>query len=113
MLYPRYGKSEKTKIQAEKVRQRSVLEMANASDFLNAVEALYRSNICCRKSSAYEMSGNYYLVFDYFSLPKHMIRVLSEYGERQKHRNAAARVRENANLLCHTDAVAVIGKFLV
>ena len=88
-------------------------KMANASDFLNAVEALYRSNICCRKSSAYEMSGNYYLVFDYFSLPKHMIRVLSEYGERQKSRNAAARVRENANLLCHADAVAVIGKFLV
>ena len=87
--------------------------MANASDFLNAVEALYRSNICCRKSSAYEMSGNYYLVFDYFSLPKHMIRVLSEYGERQKSRNAAARVRENANLLCHADAVAVIGKILV
>lgn len=88
-------------------------KMANASDFLNAVEALYRSNICCRKSSAYEMSGNYYLVFDYFSLPKHMIRVLSEYGERQKSRNAAARVRENANLLCHADAVVVIGKFLV
>lgn len=62
-------------------------KMANASDFLNAVEALYRSNICCRKSSAYEMSGNYYLVFDYFSLPKHMVRVLSEYGERQKSRN--------------------------
>lgn len=88
-------------------------KMANVSDFLNAVEALYRSNICCRKSSAYEMSGNYYLVFDYFLLPKHMIRVLSEYGERQKSRNAAARVRENANLLCHADAVAVIGKFLV
>ena len=113
MLYPRYGKSEKTKYRLKKSDSGLCWKMANASDFLNAVETLYRSNICCRKSSAYEMSGNYYLVFDYFSLPKHMVRVLSEYGERQKSRNAAARVRENANLLCHADAVAVIGKFLV
>ena len=33
MLYPRYGKSEKTKIQAEKVRQRSVLENGECVGF--------------------------------------------------------------------------------
>lgn len=88
-------------------------KLENASDFLRAVESLHHQNICCRKSSAYELGGKYYLIFDYPSVPLPALRVLSEFGTKIKKKNAAARIRENGRLLCQNNAVAAIGKYLV
>ncbi len=81
--------------------------------FLDAVEQLYRQNVCCNHNSAYVYKGEYYLIFDYPSIPQKLRRVLSEYGNRSSSSLTAARIRENGKQLCRNNAIASIGKYLV
>ncbi len=85
-----------------------------ASDnFLDTLEKLYRQNVCCNKNSAYIYNSEYYLIFDYPSIPRKLKRVLSEYGEKSGGKLAAAKIKENGKLLCRQNAISQIGRFLV
>ncbi len=81
--------------------------------FMSAVEQLYRANIRCAKNSAYKKSGEYFLIFDYPAIPARLNRILSEYGEKQNERLAAARIKETAKPVCKRNAVEIIGRALV
>ena len=64
------------------------------------------------KNSAYEKDGVYYLIFDYPAVPKRFKRILHEYGVRCGDNIFAANLRENAQEICRSNAIAVIGKCL-
>ena len=86
--------------------------LADCTDFLNAVEALYRQRWYGAGNAAYEWEGSYYLLFD-FPLPPSARRVLHEYAVQSGGALLAARVRERGRPLCERSAVAVIGEKLV
>lgn len=81
--------------------------------FLSAIEALYRQGIYCGKNAAYELNGEYYLIFDYPGVPKALGRVLTEFAEKKGGIIAAARVRERGTPICERSAIAAIGSHLV
>ncbi len=87
--------------------------LGNCANFLNAIEVLYRQNVCCNRNSAYVCNNEYYLIFDYPSIPRKLVRVLSEYSGKKGGRVFAARIRENGRQLCPSNAIAVIGGNLV
>lgn len=87
--------------------------LGSGSSFLSALEQLYREGVCCRKNSAYKLGTEYYLVFDYPVIPMGLRRILSEYGEKRGGKFAAARIKENAKLICAHNAIDVIGRCLV
>ncbi len=87
--------------------------LGTSGNFLDSIEKLYRQNVCCNRNSAYEYNGEYYLIFDYPSIPQKLKRVLSEYGERRRGNLIAADIRENGRLLYKTNAILGIGKYLV
>ena len=62
--------------------------------------------------AAYEKDGVYYLIFDYPAVPKRFKRILHEYGVRCGDNIFAANLRENAQEICRSNAIAVIGKCL-
>lgn len=84
-----------------------------SASFLNAVEQLYRQNICCRNNSAYKLNGEYFLVFDYPVLPQSLSKILLEYGRRLSGRFTAVRIKETAKPVCTRNAIENIGKHLV
>ncbi len=86
--------------------------LANCTDFLNAVEMLYRLRWYGTGNAAYEWNGSYYLLFD-FPLPLSARRVLQEYAVQRGGALLAARVREQGRPLCERNAVSVIGEKLV
>lgn len=83
------------------------------TDFLNAVEALYRSGFYSAKTAAYEWNGSYYLVFRYPSVPSAVRRVLTEFSVASGGVLFSAQVRERGRELCAQNAVAYIGRQLV
>lgn len=87
--------------------------LGSSGNFLDAVEQLYRQNVCCNHNSAYMYNDEYYLIFDYPSIPQKLRRVLSEYGSKGRNRLSAARIKENGTLLCGHNAIAQLGKHLV
>ncbi|MCH5297328.1 MAG: adaptor protein MecA [Ruminococcus sp.] len=87
--------------------------LGGSGNFLDTIEQLYRQNVCCNHNSAYMYNNEYYLIFDYPSIPHKLKRVLSEYGNKGKNSLSAARVKENGKQLCRNNAIAQIGKFLV
>lgn len=87
--------------------------LGNSGNFLDTIEQLYRQNVCCNHNSAYMYNDEYYLIFDYPSIPHKLRRVLSEYGSKGRNCLSAARVKENGKQLCKHNAIAQIGKFLV
>ena len=80
---------------------------------MNAVEQLYRRNICCRNNSAYKLNNDYYLVFDYPALPESLSNILLEYGRKLSGKFAAARIKETAKPICERNAIESIGKHIV
>lgn len=87
--------------------------LGNSGNFLNAIEMLYRQNVCCNKNSVYVYNNEYYIIFEYPAIPRRFRRVLSEYAEKRGGRTFAARVMENGRRLCKVNAIAQIGKHLV
>lgn len=87
--------------------------LGSSGNFLDAVEMLYRQNVCCNKNSAYVCNNEYFLLFDYPALPKKLKTVLSEYARPAGGSIAAAGIRENGKPLCINNAIARIGKYLV
>ncbi len=87
--------------------------LGDSACFLDAIEQLYRQNTCCGKNSAYALDGEYFLIFDYPSIPGSLKRVLSEYGKKRGGSLAAAKIRETAKPVCEHNAIAQIGRFLV
>lgn len=87
--------------------------LGNSGNFLDTVEQLYRQNVCCNHNSAYVYKDEYYLIFDYPSIPQKLKRVLHEYGSKSGGRVTAANIRENGRQLCRHNAIAKIGKHLV
>lgn len=87
--------------------------LGNSGNFLDAIEQLYRQNVCCNHNSAYMYNDEYYLIFDYPSIPQKLRRVLSEYGNKGKNSIITARVKENGKQLCKQNAIAQIGKYLI
>ena len=87
--------------------------LGSSGNFLDTIEQLYRQNVCCNHNSAYMYNDEYYLIFDYPSIPQKLKRVLSEYGNKGRNSLSAARVKENGKQLCKHNAIAQIGKFLV
>lgn len=87
-------------------------KFSDISCFLDAIERLNRQNICCNKSSVYLYNDEYYLIFDYPSLPKKYRILLSEYGTVCKNQTDIARIKEYGKTICSRSAVTVIGKYL-
>lgn len=87
--------------------------LGNSSNFLDTVEQLYKQNVCCNHNSAYEYKNEYYLIFDYPSIPSKLKRILLEFGSRSGGSLISARIKENGKQLCKTNAIARIGKYLV
>lgn len=87
--------------------------LGGSENFLNTMEMLYRQNVCCNKNSAYVLGNEYYLIFDYPSIPRRLGRILSEFAGEKGGRTFAARVKENGKELCANNAIAQIGKHLV
>lgn len=87
--------------------------LGSCGNFLDAVEQLYRQNVCCNHNSAYMYNDEYYLIFEYPSIPQKLRQVLSEYGNRCKGSIATAMVKENGKQLCEHNAIAQLGKHLV
>lgn len=105
-------KDKKTK--TYRLKQSSLCyHLGESGNFLDAVEQLYRQNVCCNRNSAYLYNGEYYLIFDYPAIPKKLRKVLSEYGRKSGGNLTAARIRENGRQLCRHNAISQIGKFLV
>ena len=90
----------------------SCYDVGNSKNFLDVIQLLYKQNVCCNKNSAYEKDGVYYLIFDYPAIPKRFKRILHEYGVRCGDNIFAANLRENAQEICRSNAIAVIGKCL-
>lgn len=86
--------------------------LGNGTNFLDAIDALCKQNVCCNKNSAYEWRGQYYLVFDYPSIPKKLGRVLSEYAEGCSGGLFAARIKESGKPVCTQNAIMQIGRYL-
>ena len=86
---------------------------ADATAFLNAVEAAYRSSYYRAKVAAYAYRGGYALVFDYPALPRSLCRLLHEFTEASGGALFAARVRETGKPLCTHNALTVIGQALL
>ena len=87
--------------------------IGGSTAFLNAVEQLYRRNLCCRNNSAYKLNNDYFLVFDYPLLPESLSNILLEYGRKLSGKFAAARIKETAKPICTRNAIESIGKHLV
>lgn len=87
--------------------------LGNSGNFLDAIEQLYRQNVCCNHNSAYMYKDEYYLIFDYPSIPRKLRKVLSEYGNKGKNSIITAKVKENGKQLCKQNAIAQIGKYLI
>lgn len=87
--------------------------LGSSGNFLDALEMIYRLNICCNKNSAYLYSDCYYLVFEYPSIPRKIKRLLSEFGKRNFGKVETARIIENGKPICRHNAIAQIGRHLV
>lgn len=87
--------------------------LGGSGNFLDTVEQLYRQNVCCNHNSAYEYKNEYYLIFDYPSIPRKLKRVLLEYGSKSGEEITAARIKENGRQLCRSNAIERIGRHLV
>ncbi len=87
--------------------------LGTSGNFLDAIDMLYRQKVCCNRNSAYVYDNQYYLIFDYPSIPRKLRRVLSEYGEKRGGALASAKIKEGGKLLCRKNAIAQIGKYLV
>lgn len=83
--------------------------LGDSKNFLDTMERLYRQNVCCNKNSAYLYNGDYYLVFDYPSVPKKIKLILGEYGVRCGGNIFAAKLRESGREICRINAIAQIG----
>lgn len=80
-------------------------------DFLNSTALLYRENIYFHSSKAYLHKGLYYLVFDYYPIPKKAKRILNEFGKKQKcTKLLLSTLKEAGKSLCDKNAVDTIGK---
>lgn len=97
----------------KKPRECRCYSLGNGTNFLNAIEQLYRQNVCCNKNRAYVYNDKYYLIFDYPSIPRRLRIVLSEFGKKVGNKADAARVKENGRELCSSNAIAQIGQYLV
>ncbi len=86
--------------------------LGKSDNFLDTIEKLYKQNVYCNKNSAYEYNSEYYLIFDYSSIPKKLKRVLSEYGQNDGGNIRASKIRENGRLICKHNAITQIGRFL-
>ena len=86
--------------------------LGNSDNFLNTIEKLHKQNVYCNKNSAYEYCNEYYLIFDYPSIPQKLKRVLSEYGHKSGGNLKASKIRENGRLICKYNAITQIGQYL-
>lgn len=86
--------------------------LGDSGNFLDAVEKLYSQNVCCNKNSAYLYNGEYYLIFDYPTIPARLKHVLKEYAQKCGGKVTSARIRENGRQLCSINAIAQIGRYL-
>ena len=86
--------------------------LGKSDNFLDTIEKLYKQNVYCNKNSAYEYNSEYYLIFDYPSIPKKLKRVLSEYGRKDGGNITASKIKENGRLVCKHNAITQIGRFL-
>ena len=86
--------------------------LGGSTDFLNAMEQLFRQNVCCGKNSVYELDGEYFIMFDYPSVPPKFKRVLSEFSFKSGGKISSAKIREKGRLICERNAIAQIGRFL-
>lgn len=84
-------------------------KLGSSSNFLDAIEKLYQQKICCNRNSAYEYKGEYYIIFDYSSLPKNLMRILSEYGSRVSKNLSHVKIREYGKPICKNNAILQIG----
>lgn len=86
--------------------------LGNSGNFLDTIEKLYRENVYCNKNSAYEYNSEYYLIFEYPSLPVKIKRILSEYGEKFGGNIKTSKIKENGKLICKHNAIVQIGRHL-
>lgn len=86
--------------------------LGDSKNFLDTIEKLYKQNVYCNKNSAYLFEGDYYLIFDYPSIPQKLRIVLGEYAEKREEKAAGARIKENGKLLCKYNAIAQIGRWM-
>ena len=94
-------------------RKKSICyRLGDSKNFLDALELLYQQNICCNGNSAYINNDEYYLIFDYPSIPKNLKIVLSEYALECKKNIEASRVKVNGKAICKVNAIEQIGKWL-
>lgn len=84
-----------------------------SGNFLNTIEHLYKQNVCCIRSSVYFYKEEYFIIFDYPSIPIKLRRVLSEFDAVKKNVIYAADVRENGKQICKNNAVEIIGRHLI
>ncbi len=87
--------------------------LGSSGNFLDAVEHMYRQNVCCGRNSACVYNDEYYLIFDYPSIPVKLRRVLSEFDAQKRGVVYAAKVRENGKSICKLNAIESIGRHLV
>lgn len=86
--------------------------LGNSTELLDAIERLYRLNICCTRNSVYEKDGSYYLILDYPAIPRKLRRALSEYTKSRGGAIASARIKETGRAVCQRNAIATIGRWL-
>jgi len=86
--------------------------LGNSNNFLDTIEKLHKQNVYCNKNSAYEYGDEYYLIFDYPSIPQKLKRILSEYGHKSGGTLKASKIRENGKLICKHNAITQIGQYL-
>lgn len=84
----------------------------DCSAFLGAVEALARQPYRMSRNAAYFFRGEYFLIFDYPTLPAPLRRALGEFASASGKSLMCAEVREQGKPVCEKNAVAVIGKAL-
>ena len=87
-------------------------KFGSSGNFLDAVEKLYQLKTCCNHNSAYQYNGEYYIIFDYPTIPRSLLRVLSEYGTRVTKRYFALLVKEHGKAICKVNAILQIGMYL-
>lgn len=83
----------------------------NTEDFLDCTALLYRENVFFPGSKAYLFNNLYYLVFEYYPVPKRAKIILNEFGKKQKcTRLLLSSLKEAGKVLCEKNAVETIGK---
>lgn len=104
-------KPKSTKYRIKRPREALCFTFDKTQDFLDCIALLYRENIYFPHSRAFLFNGLYYLIFDYYPVPKRAKRILSEFGKRRKcTKLLLSSLKEAGKALCEKNAVETIGK---